>query len=74
MLVSVLCLIYCYISAINRVVIPHTFYFILLTYFTTHHTHTHTDTHAHTHTHMHNHFTALLNFVRDYLGELAPER
>jgi len=29
---------------------------------------------AHTHTYTHNHFTALLYFVRDYLGELAPER
>ena len=27
-----------------------------------------------THTHTHNHFTALLDFVRDYPGELAPER
>jgi len=26
------------------------------------------------HTHTHNHFTALQDFVRDYLGELAPER
>jgi len=26
------------------------------------------------HTHTHNHFTALLDFVRDYLGEPAPER
>jgi len=25
-------------------------------------------------THTHNHFTALLDFVRDYLGESAPER
>ena len=27
-----------------------------------------------THTHTHNRFTALLDFVRDYLGEPAPER
>jgi len=26
------------------------------------------------HTHIHNHFTALLDFVRDYLGEPTPER
>ena len=26
------------------------------------------------HTHTHNHFTTLLDFVRDYLGEPAPER
>jgi len=25
------------------------------------------------HTHTHNHFTALLDFVWNYLGELAPE-
>jgi len=28
----------------------------------------------HTHTHTHTLFMALLDFVRDYLGELAPER
>jgi len=28
----------------------------------------------HTHTRTHNHFMALLDFVRDYPGELAPER
>ena len=33
-----------------------------------------THTHTHTQTHTHNHFTALLDFVRDYLGESAPER
>ena len=26
-----------------------------------------------THTHSHNNFTALLDFVQDYAGELAPE-
>jgi len=26
------------------------------------------------HTHMHKHFTALLDFLRDYPGEPAPER
>jgi len=32
-------------------------------------------THAHTHTHTHtHHFAAVLDFVRDYPGELAPER
>jgi len=31
-------------------------------------------THAHTHTHTHNHFTAVLDSVRDYAGEPAPER
>jgi len=33
-------------------------------------------THARTHAHMdtHNHFMALLDFVRDHPGELAPER
>jgi len=31
-------------------------------------------THTHTHTHTHNHFTALLDLVRDYLGEWATER
>ena len=31
-------------------------------------------THIHTHTHTHNHFTALVDFVRDYPGEPAPER
>jgi len=30
--------------------------------------------HKHTHTHTHDHFTALLDFVWDYLGEKAPER
>ena len=29
---------------------------------------------THPHTHIHNHFTALLDFVQDYPGELAPER
>jgi len=40
------------------------------------HAHKHTCTHAHmhTHTHTHNRFTALLDFVQDYLGEPAPER
>jgi len=33
--------------------------------------HTHACTHAHMHAH---HFTALFDFVRDYPGELAPER
>jgi len=33
--------------------------------------HTHTHTHTHTQTHR---FTALLDFVRDYPGEPAPER
>ena len=28
----------------------------------------------HTHTHTHNHFTALLDFVRDHPGKLAPGR
>jgi len=28
----------------------------------------------HTHTHTHNCFTAVLDFVQDYLGEPAPER
>jgi len=36
--------------------------------------HMHTQTHTHTHTHTHNRFTALLDFVRDYPGEPAPER
>jgi len=31
-------------------------------------------THAHTHAHAHNHFTALLDFVRNCISELAPER
>jgi len=35
--------------------------------------HTHVR-HTHTHTHTHNHFMALLDFVRDHPGELAPER
>ena len=35
--------------------------------------HTH-NTHARTHTHTHNHFMAFLDFVQDYVGELAPER
>jgi len=30
--------------------------------------------HSHTHTHTHSCFTALLDFVRDYPGELPPER
>jgi len=30
-------------------------------------------THTHTHRHTHNRFTALLDSVRDYLGEPAPE-
>jgi len=29
---------------------------------------------VHKNTHTHNHFTALLDFLRHYLGELAPER
>jgi len=29
---------------------------------------------VHTHTHTHNRFTALLESVRDYLGEQVPER
>jgi len=29
---------------------------------------------THTQTHAHTHFTALLDFVRYYPGELAPER
>jgi len=32
------------------------------------------DTHTHTHTHTHNRFTAILDFVQDYPGELTPER
>jgi len=31
-------------------------------------------TNTHTHTHTHNHFTALLDLVRDYLGEPVSER
>ena len=34
----------------------------------------HTHTHTRMHTHTHNRFTALLDFVKDYLGEPAPER
>ena len=33
----------------------------------------HVITHTHARTHTHNHFTALLDFVWDYLGEPAPE-
>jgi len=38
------------------------------------HTHTNTQTRIHTNTHTHNCFTALLDFVQEYLGEPAPER
>ena len=34
----------------------------------------HARMHAHTHAHTHNRFTAILNFVRNYPGEPAPER
>ena len=30
--------------------------------------------HTHTRTHTHSHFTALLDFVRDYPGEMSPDR
>ena len=38
------------------------------------HTRTHTHTHTHTHKHIHNHFMALLDSVRDYPSQPAPER
>jgi len=36
--------------------------------------HTHTHAHTRTHTHTYNCFMAVLDFVREYPGELVPER